>query len=161
MRQHRGAKDDESIPVTGESKGPQRPGPSRDGVRANLLIDCASLLITVFVLVESVAHNYGPARSVGAALFLAFIPGRAIVTNLPLRLRGAQTMLSVVLSLALLTLLATVSLWSHLWHPLALAQAELIGSLVLLTFARGRRVFRLFRRNAATTDRSGQAGAPT
>jgi hypothetical protein len=74
-------------------------------------------------------------------VFAFFVPGRAIVSNWP-RLAGwSDVGMSVVLSLATLTFLATVSLWARIWHPLALFDIEAVLSLIGLgiAIARGRR----------------------
>ena len=64
-----------------------------------------------------------------ALLFTFFVPGRAIVSNWPRVARWSAVGMSIVFSLAALGLLATVTLWLGLWHPLALFIVEAVASL--------------------------------
>lgn len=81
-------------------------------------------------LILLVAVDFLPAaRLVLALLFTFFVPGRAIVTNWPRVDRWAGIAMSVTFSLGLLTLLATISLWLHFWHPVGLFVVEAVLSL--------------------------------
>lgn len=64
-----------------------------------------------------------------ALLFTFFVPGRAIVSNWPRVARWSGVGMSIVFSLGVLTLLATVSLWIGLWNPLALFSVVAVASL--------------------------------
>lgn len=61
--------------------------------------------------------------------FAIFVPGRAIITNWPHLGRWSEAAMSMVFSLALLTLVTTVALWAHYWHPLGLTQVLAVLSL--------------------------------
>jgi uncharacterized membrane protein HdeD (DUF308 family) len=66
----------------------------------------------------------GPARVLLALAFAFFAPGRAIVSNWPRFAYWSEYGMSIVLSLAVLTLLATATLWAHQWHPVGLFEIE-------------------------------------
>jgi uncharacterized membrane protein HdeD (DUF308 family) len=78
-------------------------------------------------------------RIVLALGFALFVPGRAIVTNWPRMTSWSKVAMPVVLSLALLTLLATITLWAHVWKPMDLFQVEAWLSLVGLCLGVARR----------------------
>lgn len=61
--------------------------------------------------------------------FTFFVPGRAIVANWPRMARWSQVGMSVVFSLAALTLVAMTALWAHYWHPVGLFETEAVASL--------------------------------
>jgi hypothetical protein len=63
-------------------------------------------------------------RVVVTMMFAFFVPGRAVAANWPGLATWSEFGVPVVLSLAILTLAATVALWAHAWHPLGLFQAE-------------------------------------
>jgi hypothetical protein len=71
----------------------------------------------------------GMPRILLSLAFLFFVPGRAIVSNWPRLAQWSQAGMSMVISLALLALLATVTLWAHEWHPLGLLEAEGLASI--------------------------------
>jgi hypothetical protein len=78
-------------------------------------------------------------RLVLALLFTFYVPGRAIVSNWPRVERWSALGMSIVFSLGVLALLAMVSLWAGLWHPLALFLFESVASLAGLAFSLIRR----------------------
>jgi uncharacterized membrane protein len=92
------------------------------------LLDLAGALVAVFLLVLVHTGQPGPLRMLLTLAFTFFVPGRAIVTNWPRMARWSAVGMSMVLSLAVLTLLATTFLWAHLWQPVALFQAEAVLS---------------------------------
>jgi hypothetical protein len=94
----------------------------------------AALLIVVIYL-----DRVGPGRIVLAAGFIFFVPGRAIVANWPRMARWSEVAIPMVLSLAVTGLVATVSLWAHLWRPLQIFEIEAWLSLAALVFAITRR----------------------
>lgn len=98
---------------------------ARRSIRLDLLACAVSVLL---VLVVS-ANSASPARLLLATAFTFFVPGRAIVTNWPRMGRWSAVGSSVVFSLGVLTLLATLMLWAHYWHPLGLFIAEAVASL--------------------------------
>jgi hypothetical protein len=63
-------------------------------------------------------------------VFLFFVPGRAIVSNWPGLARWSEAAMSMVLSLTVLALVATVALWLHEWRPLGLFEIEAAASVV-------------------------------
>jgi len=97
------------------------------------LLDFAGALVAVVLLVLVLTGQPGPLRMLLTLAFTFFVPGRAIVTNWPRMARWSGVGMSMVLSLAVLTLLATIFLWAHLWHPVLLFQAEAVLSLAGLT----------------------------
>jgi len=97
------------------------------------LLDFAGALVAVVLLVLVLTGQPGPLRMLLTLAFTFFVPGRAIVTNWPRMARWSGVGMSMVFSLAVLTLLATIFLWAHLWHPVVLFQAEAVLSLAGLT----------------------------
>lgn len=93
------------------------------------LLDVTGALIAVILLVLVRTGQPGSLRVLLTLGFTFFVPGRAIVTNWPRMARWSGVGMSMVLSLAVLTLLATTFLWAHLWQPVALFQAEAVLSL--------------------------------
>jgi hypothetical protein len=91
-------------------------GPSR---RAELL-DCLAGLVAIGLDVLVLVGGIQPLRLLFALAFTFFVPGRAIVTNWPRVERWSAVGMPIVFSLGSLTLMATVSLWLGLWHPMAL-----------------------------------------
>jgi uncharacterized membrane protein HdeD (DUF308 family) len=81
----------------------------------------------------------GPARILLALAFAFFAPGRAVVTNWPRFAYWSEFGMSIVLSLAVLTLLATVTLWAHEWHPVGLFEVEAPATAVALVLGMIRR----------------------
>jgi hypothetical protein len=97
----------------------------------------AALAVGLIVLVGT-GHS-GPPRALLALGFAFFVPGRAIVTNWRRVAGWAQATLPMILSIAVLTLVATTFLWAHLWNPMALFQAEAWLSLAGLAVGAARR----------------------
>jgi uncharacterized membrane protein HdeD (DUF308 family) len=97
----------------------------------------AALLLVIFV-------SAGVSTSVRLLLTLAFaffVPGRAIVSNWPRMARWSPEAMSIVLSLGVVTFLATVTLWARFWHPVPLFDAEAALSLagLIISIVRRRR----------------------
>lgn len=65
--------------------------------------------------------------------------GRVAVSNWPRLAAWSDTGMSIVLSLGVLTFLATVTLWARAWHPLGLFQMEAVVCVVGLGIAIVRR----------------------
>jgi hypothetical protein len=93
------------------------------------LLDLTGALLAVILLVLVRTGQPGPLRVLLTLGFTFFVPGRAIVTNWPRMARWSGVGMSMVISLAVLTLLATTFLWAHLWQPVELFQAEAVLSL--------------------------------
>jgi hypothetical protein len=102
--------------IDGRSAGPT--APVRD------LLDAAGVAISVGLLGLVLEGAPGPARILLALGFAFFAPGRAIVTNWSRFAYWSEFGMSIVLSLAVLTLLATVALWAHEWRPIGLFEIE-------------------------------------
>jgi len=71
----------------------------------------------------AIGHG-GLPRTLLALGFACFVPGRAVVTNWPRLGAWSQAAVAMVLSIAIVTLLAMVALWAHAWRPLLLFQFE-------------------------------------
>lgn len=71
--------------------------------------------------------------------FAIFVPGRAITTNWAGMWSWSEAAMSMVFSLAALTLAATVTLWAGYWHPVGLFQGEAVVSLAALAIGMLRR----------------------
>jgi hypothetical protein len=92
--------------------------------RLGNVLDLSASLVAAGLLVMSYLGESGLDRILLALAFAFFVPGRAIVTNWPRMAGWSQVAMPMVLSLAVLTLVATVALWAHAWKPLALFQWE-------------------------------------
>jgi hypothetical protein len=88
------------------------------------LYDTAGVAVSLGLLGLVVEGAAGPERILLAVGFAFFVPGRAIVTNWPRFAYWSEFGMSIVLSLALLALVATVTLWAHEWHPVGLFETE-------------------------------------
>jgi hypothetical protein len=103
------------------------------------VLDLFACLIAVGLLALFYLGGTGLPRILLALGFAFFVPGRAIVTNWPRMVNWSEVAMPMVLSLTLLTLLATITLWAHVWKPLDLFQAEAWLSLAGLCIGIGRR----------------------
>jgi hypothetical protein len=93
--------------------------------RLDLLACGIALALVLLVVVDF----WSALRLVLALLFTFYVPGRAVVSNWPRVARWSGLGMSVVFSLSILTLLATVTLWIGFWHPLGLFVVEAVVSL--------------------------------
>ncbi len=114
------------------------PASARAWQRAEIL-DLLAGVIAALLLVVTLAGLTGPARLLLTMAFTFFVPGRAIVTNWSRMAGWSDIAMSIALSLGALTLLASVSLWARMWHPLGLFQSEAVASLAGLAVAFARR----------------------
>jgi hypothetical protein len=143
----------------------RRTGPSADPLRDAL--DLAAVAVSVGLLGLVAEHASGAPRILLALAFAFFAPGRAIVTNWPRIAYWSEFGMSLVLSLTLLTLVATATLWAHEWHPVGIFEIEALLSVVAIAVGMARR----HRRDGAVSpgpeeglDRrapSGQPGNPS
>lgn len=92
-------------------------------------LDLLACGIALGLVVLVAADFWSALRLVLALLFTFYVPGRAVVSNWPRVARWSGIGMSVVFSLAILTLLATVTLWIGFWHPLGLFVVEAVISL--------------------------------
>lgn len=103
------------------------------------VLDLSAGLIAVGLLALSYLGESGLPRILLALGFALFVPGRAIVTNWHRMASWSEAAMPMVLSLALLTLLATITLWAHVWKPMDLFQVEAWLSLAGLGLGIARR----------------------
>lgn len=96
----------------------------RTGLAASDLLDVACIALSALTAVALATNEHNFACSVAAFIFVLFIPGRAIVSNWPEIAVRSVTAVSILFSLALNTLIATVALWAHVWHPAVIIEAE-------------------------------------
>ena len=99
------------------------------------VLDLLAALVALALLVFVFASGTGSARLLLTLVFTFFVPGRAIVSNWPRLADWSDLGMSIVLSLAVLVLPATVSLWMHFWHPVGLFKLEAVLSLIGLGVA--------------------------
>jgi hypothetical protein len=93
-------------------------------------LDLLAAIVAGGLVILVSADRPGVPRVLLTLVFLFFVPGRAIVSNWPRLGRWSEAAMSMVLSLTVLVLLATVALWIHEWHPLGLFQVEGAASVV-------------------------------
>ena len=112
--------------------------------------------LTIILLCGLLALVYlgasGIPRILLALGFAFFVPGRAVVTNWPRMSDWSQVAMPMVLSLALMTLLVTITLWANVWRPMALFQVVTWLSLAGLCLGIARRNRRLPDREARQRD---------
>jgi hypothetical protein len=123
---------------TGEVASGVRETPHSAWQLGNVL-DLSAGLIAVGLLALAYLGESGLPRILLALAFTFFVPGRAIVTNWPRMISWSEVAMPMVLSLALLTLLATITLWARVWKPMDLFQAEAWLSLAGLCLGIARR----------------------
>jgi uncharacterized membrane protein len=117
------------------------PGPAAFG-RAWQVGDALDLLaglIAAGLIVLAYEGWTGLPRVLLTLGFVFFVPGRAIVTNWHRAARWSEVAISMVFSLTVLALVATITLWIHMWHPLGLFQLEAGLSLAALGIGIARR----------------------
>jgi hypothetical protein len=102
-------------------------------------LDLLAAIITALLIAVIYLNRVGPGRIVLVLAFTFFVPGRAIVANWPRMARWSEAAIPVVISLAITVLVATVSLWAHLWHPVQIFEVEAWLSLAALVFSIMRR----------------------
>jgi hypothetical protein len=88
------------------------------------MLDLSAGMLVAALLALSYVGESGLPRILLALGFAFFVPGRAIVTNWPRMATWSEVAVPMVLSLALLALLATTTLWAHAWNPLDLFKVE-------------------------------------
>jgi uncharacterized membrane protein HdeD (DUF308 family) len=108
-------------------------------LRLSDVLDLLAALVALGLLTLIFADRAGVPRILLTLGFAFFVPGRAIVTNWPRVAAWSEAATAMVLSLGVLILLATITLWAHLWHPAGLLQVEALLSLALLGFGSARR----------------------
>jgi len=96
------------------------------------VLDLLAIVLAVGLIVLIRLGAAGAPRLLLSLGFAIFVPGRAIVTNWPGMQRWSEAAMSMVFSLTILTLVATVTLWAGYWHPVGLFQIEAVLSLAAL-----------------------------
>jgi len=121
------------------------------------ILDGVACVVIVGLVVESLTGTQGIPRILVALGFLLFVPGRAVTANWDRVALRSQATDSMLLSLVVLALLATVTLWVHYWHPIGLMQAEAGLSLLALAIAVARRHW--YRRRARPVAQDSSTGS--
>jgi|SRR5580704_6425058 hypothetical protein len=103
------------------------------------ILDLAAIVIAIGLIGLVVAGAAGLPRILLALAFAFFVPGRAIVTNWPRLGYWSEFGMPVVISLTVLTLAATATLWAHVWHPVGLFEIEAGLCVVALPVGMSRR----------------------
>jgi hypothetical protein len=114
---------------------------SRTTVAGFDLIDVACVVVTVAVAVAVASGQHNAFRAVAGVAFTLFVPGRAIISNWPSMAVRPQVALSILFSLTVLTLLATLTLWAGYWRPLGLLEVECVvfGAALVVGLVRRKR----------------------
>ena len=122
---------------------PSDPETSRWAAQVADALDLLAALVALS-LIELVDIGWsGPLRVLLALGFAFFVPGRAVISHWPFLARWSEIGMPVVFSLAVLTPLAMIALWAHVWHPLGLFQIEAWISLAGLIAGIARRHLRI------------------
>jgi comEA protein len=108
------------------------------------VVDAAALAVIVVLAVLVGLGVHGPIRGALAIVFFTFVPGWAIVTNWRSPARFSRAALSVLLSLAICTAVATTALWLRFWSPVGLFYVTASACAVAITSS-------LVRRRASAT----------
>jgi len=83
-------------------------------------LDWAALGVTLALLSALAVGASPPVKELLLLAFVCWVPGRAVTTHW-VSLKGLTlAVVTIVGGLALVTLMATVALWLHWWHPMAL-----------------------------------------
>jgi hypothetical protein len=112
------------------------------------MLDLLAVILAGGLLTVIEAGRPGVPRVLLALAFLFFVPGRAIVSNWQRLAQWSEAAMPIVISLTVLALAATVTLWAHVWHPLGLFQVEAAASIVGIAVGAVRRHSRRARRAA-------------
>jgi hypothetical protein len=120
-----------------------RPSPSLETWLADTL-DVLAAVIAGGLIAVDLTGGLGIARILLALGFLMYVPGRAVTANWARAALWSEVALAMLLSVAILAVVATVTLWAHYWHPIGLMQAEAGLSLLGLAVAVTRRHWQTF-----------------
>ena len=111
-----------------EKKGNDVPQPdvtdTRMGFEGSDLIDAACLAVIAVLTVAVLVNERNAVRVLAAIVFTLFVPGRAVISNWPILSTRSPITASILFSLAILTFVATITLWSDLWRPIGLLEVE-------------------------------------
>ena len=123
---------------TGEMTGEVRQTTHSASLPDNV-IDLSAGLVTGGLIALVYLGTAGIPRILLALAFVFFVPGRAIMTNWPEMIGWPGVAMPMILSVTFLTLLATVTLWAHVWQPVILFEVEAWLSLAGLCLGMARR----------------------
>jgi hypothetical protein len=127
-------------------------------------LDLAAVVVSVGLVGLVAEHATGAPRILLALAFAFYVPGRAVVANWQRIAYWSDFGMSLVLSLAVLTLVATVTLWAHEWRPVGIFEIEAVVSVVAVSVGMARRHRRdakeLRRRGPEGLDRRGPSEQP-
>jgi uncharacterized membrane protein len=126
----------ESVESVEEAEAPETLAPAK---RRAEVFDALAVLVALLLLLAVFSGAIASVRLILTLLFTFFVPGRAVISNWPRMSRWAPEAMSMVFSLAILTFLATVTLWARFWHPIPLFAAEAVLSLIGLAISIVRR----------------------
>ncbi|NNN20214.1 MAG: hypothetical protein HKL84_10265 [Acidimicrobiaceae bacterium] len=104
------------------------------------LVDLGSVVLSLVVVLIVFSGSVGPLRALLVLAFTLFVPGHAILGMLPNRMRSlpkssssrSELVIPILLSLSLITLVASIALWLNIWYPLSIFALEAEFSTVLL-----------------------------
>ena len=121
-----------------KEKGNDVPQPdvadTRMGFEGADLIDAACLGVIAVLVVAVLVDERNAVRVLAAIAFTLFVPGRAVISNWPILSTRSPIVASILFSLAILTFVATITLWSDLWRPIGLLEVECaISAAALIT----------------------------
>jgi hypothetical protein len=108
-------------------------------IRLGDVVDVSAAIVAIGLLALVFANLGGVPRVLLALGFAFFVPGRAMVTNWPRMAQWSEAAIAVVLSLAVLGLLAAATLWARLWNPIVLLSVEALISIAGLGLGVARR----------------------
>jgi uncharacterized membrane protein len=91
------------------------------------MIDMGCIAVAVAVAVAVATGERSAFRAVVGVVFALYVPGRSIVSNWPRMAARSNVAASVLFSLSILTLFATLTLWAGYWHPLGLLEVECVA----------------------------------
>ena len=103
------------------------------------VLDLSAGLIAVGLVALSYMGKSGLPRILLPLAFAFFVLGRAIVTNWTRMAPSSRVAMPTVLSLALLTLVATIAPWARAWKPMDLFHVKAWLGLAGLCFGIARR----------------------
>jgi hypothetical protein len=111
----------------------------REDARLADLLDVAAAVVATGLIALQFSGRDGVPRLLLTLAFTLFVPGRAIVSNWPGLARWSQVAMPMVIGVSVLAVLATATLWLHLWHPVALFDVEAVASIAGLIWGLERR----------------------
>ena len=104
-----------------------------DNPRTRLVTDAALLVLAVLLVIAIALPALSPVRPWLALGACAFLPGAAVLTLLPVKDFFTWCLISILVSLAVATIMSLAILWLGLWHPLTLAGLLGAASVLLLS----------------------------